>query len=106
MLCVRRAPDFQLVVEPYEWGKAGPEGRGPLLRLHTPTAAAARLSLPAGRHVARLLTDPHSLYALDVRYNAPFHLEDLTKVLIPIHFIPQRGLLVGVRSQLRHVQIQ
>ena len=87
MLRARRNPDFQLVVEPYEWGKAGPEGKGPLLRLHTPTAAAARLSLPAGRHLARLLTDHHSLYALDVRCNAPFHLEDLTKVLIPVSLV-------------------
>ncbi|KAL0028975.1 hypothetical protein WJX77_009213 [Trebouxia sp. C0004] len=77
----RQAPEFQLVVEPYAWGRTAEGIQGPLLRLHTPTAAAARLDLPAGRHLARLLTDNHSLHALDLRCNTPFQLEDLNKVL-------------------------
>ena len=76
----RQAPEFQLVVEPYAWGRTAEETQGPLLRLHTPTAAAARLELPAGRHQARVLTDNHSLHALDLRSNTPFQLEDLNKV--------------------------
>ena len=66
------------MLEPFTWGK--PAGKGPLLRLHTPTAAAARLTLPAGRHLARLITDPYSLYAVHMRSNMPFQLEDLNKV--------------------------
>ena len=80
LLTCRQASHFQLVVEPYAWGRAAEGGQGPLLRLHTPTAAAAQLTLPAGRHLARLLTSPHSLHALDLRSNAPFQLEDLNKV--------------------------
>ncbi len=76
----RQASEFQLVVEPYAWGRTAEGLQGPLLRLHTPTAAAARLDLPAGRHLARLLTDNHSLHALDLRSNTPFQLEDLNKV--------------------------
>lgn len=76
----RQAPEFQLVVEPYAWGSTAEGIQGSLLRLHTPTAAAARLDLPAGRHLARILTDNHSLHALDLRSNTPFHLEDLNKV--------------------------
>ncbi len=76
----RQAPEFQLVVEPYAWGSTAEGILGPLLRLHTPTAAAARLDLPAGRHLARILTDNHSLHALDLRSNSPFQLEDLNKV--------------------------
>ena len=83
----RQASDFQLVVEPYVWGRAAEGIQGPLLRLHTPTAAAARLSLPAGRHLARLLTNPHTLHALDLRCNAPFQLEDLNKVWKRISFM-------------------
>lgn len=80
MHACRQAPEFQLVVEPYAWGKTAEGIQGPLLRLHTPTAAAARLDLPAGRHLARVLTDNHSLHALDLRSNTPFQLEDLNKV--------------------------
>ena len=76
----RHASEFQLVVEPYAWGKAAGGSEAPLLRLHTPTATAARLTLPAGRHVARLLTDSHTLHALDLRCSSPFQLEDLNKV--------------------------
>lgn len=69
------------MVEPFEWGATGGAGgRAPLLQLHTPTAAAARLSLPPGRHLARLLTNPHSLWALDLRCNVPFQLDTLDKV--------------------------
>ena len=83
----RQASDFQLVVEPFAWGGAAEGAQAPLLRLHTPTAAAARLSLPAGRHLARLLTDPHTLHALDLRCNVPFQLEDLNKVWNCISFM-------------------
>lgn len=76
----RPASGFQLAIEPFEWGKGGPDSRASLLQLHTPTAAAARLSLPAGRHLARLLTNPHSLYALDLRCSVPFQLDTLDKV--------------------------
>ncbi len=76
----RQTPEFQLVVEPYAWGRTAEGLQGPLLRLHTPTAAAARLDLPAGRHLARILTDNHSLHALKLRSNTPFQLEDLNKV--------------------------
>lgn len=76
----RQAPEFQLVVEPYAWGRTAEGLQGPLLQLHTPTAAAARLDLPAGRHLARVLTDNHSLHALDFRSNTAFQLEDLNKV--------------------------
>jgi len=76
----RQAPEFQLVVEPSAWGRTAEGLQGPLLRLHTPTAAATRLDLPAGRHLARLLTDNHGLHALDLRCNTPFQLEDLNKV--------------------------
>lgn len=78
----RPAQGFQLVVEPFDWSTGGAGGRAPLLQLHTPTAAAARLSLPAGRHLARLLTNPHSLWALDLRCNVPFHLDTLDKVCL------------------------
>ena len=76
----RPSTGFQLVLEPFEWGKGGPGGGRPLLQLHTPTAAAARFSLPAGRHLACLLTNPHSLYALDLRCSVPFQLDTLDKV--------------------------
>ena len=78
----RQRSEFQLVVEPYAWSRTAPAGRaeGPLLQLHTPTAAAARLSLPAGRHLARLITDAHALHALDLRGNVPFQVEDTNKV--------------------------
>lgn len=81
----RPASGFQLVIEPFEWGKEGPDdARAPLLQLHTPTAAAARLTLPAGRHLARLLTNPHILYALDLRCSVPFQLDTLDKVCLSL----------------------
>ena len=78
----RQRSQFQLVVEPFAWSRTAATGRaeGPLLQLHTPTAAAARLSLPAGRHLARLITNPHTLHALDLRGNVPFEVEDANKV--------------------------
>lgn len=83
LACSRQASGFQLVIEPFEWGSEGPGGKRPLLQLHTPTAAAARVTLPPGRHLARLLTNPHSLYALDLRCAAPFQLDTLDKVWPP-----------------------
>ena len=69
---------YQLVVEPYQWGSTAPAA--PLLRLQTPTGAAARLALPAGRHLARLVTNLDRLHALDLRSNAPFQMADINTV--------------------------
>lgn len=66
------------MVEPYQWGSTGPAA--PLLRLQTPTGAAVRLALPAGRHLARLVTNLDRLHALDLRSDVPFQMADINMV--------------------------
>ena len=68
--------------------------------MHTSTGAAARLALPPGRHLARLVTNLDRLHALDLRSNTPFQMDDVNTVRNPTLFAANMTLQLAAAAAL------